>query len=317
MIERLRIVNPLPQALGYYATQLEETFQRIGVRVGPTLGHAVERGEGNSALRMAWGSIANLASLRGGPSVQIWPSLGLVEGRLWSSNDFVVFHDPVPIRHQHGYGKLAAALARAPRSMGAGPTLVAHSVDAADETRKLFPSSRIELAYLPVCTNPQSAAGQGGDPPRVLVAGQYKPTRDVDLLGELGHLLAASGFKPTILGRGWPEISGWSIRSEFVSEEELERQISGAAVLLLPYTRYFQSGIALRALEMGTPIVLARNSFAAHVIGDAPGLFNPGDGAEAVAQTIRDTIALQRPDELFSEYRRRVDESWLGLLSRH
>ena len=94
----------------------------------------------------------------------------------------------------------------------------------------------------------------------------------------------------------------------------MEREISGAAVLLVPHTRYFQSAIALRALELGTPVALARNSFAAHVLDDAPGLFNPGDGAREVAQTVQDTLAHQRPYEVFATYCRRADESWKQLL---
>lgn len=315
MIKQLRIVNPLPQALAYYTMQLEETLQRIDVRVDPVVGRAVERGELDSALQMAWGSVANVASLRSGPSVQVWPSLGLVEGRIWGREDFVIFHDPVPIRHQHGYGKIAETIARAPRWMGRGPTLVAHSSDAASEMRRLFPSARIELAFHPVRTNLQPRTSQTSGSPRVLVAGQYKPTRDVELLLHMGRLLAARGFDPVIVGRGWPAIEGWSVCSDFVSEEELAREIAGAAVLLLPYTRYFQSGIALRALELGTPVALARNSFANHIVGDGPGLFSPGDSAQAVVETINDALTMQRTDELLADYRRQVDESWANLLS--
>jgi hypothetical protein len=40
-----------------------------------------------------------------------------------------------------------------------------------------------------------------------------------------------------------------------VSESELDELIQSSDAIVIPYKRFYQSGIAIRALELGTPIV--------------------------------------------------------------
>ena len=65
------------------------------------------------------------ARLTRGPVLQLWPSLGLLEARGWASRRhprWVLFHDPTPLRRQHGFrsapadGPGARPRRRAPRS---------------------------------------------------------------------------------------------------------------------------------------------------------------------------------------------------------
>ena len=97
--------------------------------------------------------------------------------------------------------------------------------------------------------------------PSVVVAGQYKPARDLELLAQLGPRLRDAGWTTTIVGRGWPPVPGWDVDDRFVPEDELDDLLGAAWALLLPYREYFQSGVAVRALENGTPTVGESTSF--------------------------------------------------------
>jgi glycosyltransferase involved in cell wall biosynthesis len=52
-----------------------------------------------------------------------------------------------------------------------------------------------------------------------------------------------------------------------VSEAEFRELLGGAAVVLLPYKYYFQSGVALRALEAGVPVVGRTTGFLTSILG--------------------------------------------------
>ncbi|WP_241549102.1 hypothetical protein [Gordonia alkanivorans] len=71
----------------------------------------------------------------------------------------------------------------------------------------------------------------------------------------MANALDGSGIELAIVGRGWPHLNGWKVVDDFVPESRLAKEIDAASVVLLPYTRYYQSGIALRALEQGRATV--------------------------------------------------------------
>ena len=58
-----------------------------------------------------------------------------------------------------------------------------------------------------------------------------------------------------VVGRGWPDLPGWNVDSRFVSELELDELVKSSDAIVIPYVRFFQSGIAIRALESNTPVV--------------------------------------------------------------
>ncbi|WP_307092913.1 hypothetical protein [Arthrobacter sp. B2I5] len=109
---------------------------------------------------------------------------------------------------------------------------------------------------LPVVDAVQEQAGGngGGRRPNIRVLGQYKPDRDVALLEELASRLR-SNCNLEIVGRGWPNVKGWTVDARFVSEDELDGLISRSDAIIIPYKRFYQSGIAIRALEQAVPIV--------------------------------------------------------------
>jgi glycosyltransferase involved in cell wall biosynthesis len=116
------------------------------------------------------------------------------------------------------------------------------------------------------------------------VLGQYKPARDLDILRRLPAELP--DYSLEIAGRGWPLVEGWSQDVRFLEETELAEKLHQLSAVILPYRDYFQSGIAMRALEQGTAVVGSPTWFLADLLGaDYSGYVStdaPGEWASAV-----------------------------------
>jgi hypothetical protein len=119
------------------------------------------------------------------------------------------------------------------------------------------------------------------------VLGQYKPARDVDALRRLARNIGPSADLQ-IHGRGWPEIQGWAVRSDFVPESEMDALISSSSVVLVPYRRFFQSGVAIRCLENGIPVVGPVNTSLDELFGERSPLLvrHPDDWVRAVHRAL-------------------------------
>lgn len=317
---KISICNPLPAALLHYSCELVETLGRIGFEPAFVPAFGVENRAGAAGKIINLGGAVRNARFGGGAyrsTVQCWPSLGLLEPLLWSSQqkrNFIIFHDPVPIRKQVGFDRVSRLLAKHWRSANS-PVIIVHSSDAYIEASRLFPRMEVRKALHPVLSEMPSSATPGVE---VVVAGQFKPERNVELLRHLGPMLRARGFLPRIYGRGWPEhIPGWDIESRFLTEVELDRALDRAAVVLIPYKNYFQSGIAIRALERGRLSVSPENSFARDVFGDISGsIYSASANAETVLESIASVAATKSaPKDVFEDYQRCTDETWRIALS--
>lgn len=313
------ISNPLPHALSHYESELTQTLGRVGLTHSSTASLAVEDRPGiwgkAVKLRNAVRNSSHHAPIQS-QTIQCWPSLGLLEPALWhkkgGSPNLVVFHDPVPIRKQIGFDPISRKLASSYGSDRA-PVILVHSDDAHIESRKLFPGLAVRKALHPLLTDLRMPATAGRD---IIVAGQFKPERNLSLLAEIGPLLRARNLRPRIFGRGWPEnIPGWEVDSRFLGESELDAAIDEAAVVLIPYRNYFQSGIAIRALERGTLSVSPENSFARDVFGAVPEtIYRPDATAgEVLDHLVAVAESTTSPSEIFEDYRRRTDDSWAAL----
>jgi hypothetical protein len=312
------ISNPLPHALSHYENELSQTLRRVGLAHSSKASLAVEDRPGiwGKAVKFR-NAVRNSRHKTPAQSqvIQCWPSLGLLEPALWhkkSSPNLVVFHDPVPIRKQIGFDRISRKLASSYRSDRA-PVILVHSDDAHVEARKLFPGLSVRKALHPLLTDLNMPPSAGSD---IIVAGQFKPERNLSLLAEIGPLLRARNLRPRIFGRGWPEnIPGWEVDSRFLGESELDSAIDGAAVVLIPYRNYFQSGIAIRALERGTISVSPENSFARDVFGSVPeAIYRPDATASEVLEHLMAVAELTTStSEIFEDYRRRTDHSWSAL----
>lgn len=316
----LYISNPLPQALRHYEIELIQTLSRVGTAHSSAASLPVEDKPGFWGKAVKFSNAIRNSRRRiptSSRAIQCWPSLGLLEPALWHSSrrpNFIVFHDPVPIREQIGFDRFSRKLASLYRPDFA-PVILVHSDDAGAEARRLFPGLSVKKVLHPLLSENIAPTSGGSD---IIVAGQYKPERNLSLLSEIGPMLRAKNLRPRIYGRGWPEnIPGWEVESRFLSEAELDAAIDDAAVVLIPYRNYFQSGIAIRALERGTLSVSPENSFARDVFGAVPqAVYRP----EATAREVLDhliTVAEVpiRAVEVAQDYRSRTDASWGELLS--
>lgn len=151
----------------------------------------------------------------------------------------------------------------------------------------------------------------------VLVLGQYKPARDLSLMTAIAPLLHAAGWEPTVAGRGWPHVEGWRVIDRFMAESDFLALLSSAAMVLLPYRFYFQSGVALRALEAGVPVVGRPTGFLMSIFGERfPGAVSewnhPGAWLAAVAAAASGRSEQMRSAAAYSD---RGAAEWLTLLS--
>lgn len=277
------VVNTLGGALHHYARGLAATLRASGARVSVT--HidepSVAGGSGIDWVRRyllaLWA--ARRAAGRGAARVIVtWPVLGhldrvvlrvLLGQRVEAA---LVVHDPHPLVRARGYGVVArriGALARHVR-------LIVHSETAAAALREDCPDAVPELLPHPVVPRAATvAAPTSDDRPVVRVLGQFKPDRDLDLLTGIGRAIGRS-HRLEIIGRRWPEVDGWSVTDAFVDEDQLDALLVTADAVVVPYKRFFQSGIAIRALELGTPAVGPAGSSIADLYPDDRWL---GDGS--------------------------------------
>jgi hypothetical protein len=50
-------------------------------------------------------------------------------------------------------------------------------------------------------------------------------------------------------------VKGWTVTDVFLSEQEFDDAVDSASVVVIPYRKFFQSGVAIRCFERGTPVV--------------------------------------------------------------
>ncbi|MET1033927.1 MAG: glycosyltransferase family 2 protein [Arthrobacter sp.] len=282
----------------------------------------------------------------------LWPVLGYwdlpLARALAGPRAAVVLHDPVPLVRAVGYGRIAAALvSRAPRLAD----VVVHSREAAAEVERALPSARPQLLPHPMLVpaaaspadtldaaeaagaaeaardrDPAAAAGSVAVPPAcpagtsttartrrpvVRVLGQFKAGRDTAAMGLLAESLGAEA-ELRVTGRGWPRVSGWRVDERFVDEAEMDELIRGADTVVIPYERFFQSGIAVRCLELGTPFVGPGGSHLEDLLGAGSPLL-VGDG-RTWDDAVRHALRAGRGEILAAgrAYHLDAEASWAG-----
>lgn len=208
----------------------------------------------------------------GGPNIVAWPLTGWCEVPLWrhrTHKTLIAMHDPQPVARQDGLSP-STAMYSARLAGLRWPHLVTMSPEAYSITTQYFSPDKVHMAPHPMGTPVIDRLSECGR--SVLVLGQYKPVRDLDAMATMAPMLSAAGWSLTVTGRNWPSIPGWTVTDRVVSEAEFRELLNAATVVLLPYRHYFQSGVAIRALEAGVPVVGRRSGFLTSILGaDFPG----------------------------------------------
>lgn len=250
---RVGIVNPLPSALAHYEAALETRLASAGADVVRLPSVSIE-GRGRDRAAAAVNSLVQRrpsTEQRMDRILVTWPVFGhldlFLRLRPRAHRLTVVMHDPEPLRPQFGTSRSASTLAR---TWSGGGDWMVHSVGAA---RAMQGRGLTAETCLPLPMLEPSGQWRGGA--TVLVLGQYKQARDLDLLRMLAPGLRRLGLHPVIRGRGWPPVEGWHVRAEYLSEDAFDEAIAQAACVLLPYRLLFQSDVATRAAERGVPVV--------------------------------------------------------------
>lgn len=326
-VRRLTIVNPLGRALAHYNTQVVQTLSRLGAAADPIADYVALDGEAPKLTR-ARAHLGAVSAARRAPrrALVLWPAFGYLEPALWRGSRelaTIVMHDPEAMRRQHGYGPIGRRLGRW-GLRGRQVRMVCHTHSAAAAVARTLGITPPSVVLHPIRTADLGAApdadgtgaADGNAEPVVLVAGQFKPSRDVNLLATLGPQLRRRGYRPRIVGRGWPTIAGWERHDRFLTEEEFLGSIRAAHVVLVPYRAYWQSGVAVQALEQATPAVGYRTEFLQYLHGDShPGYVNGFAVEEWLAAIERTAFPTDQAAIEASRiaYQTKVDESWQTL----
>ncbi|MFS0729012.1 hypothetical protein ABC270_02915 [Curtobacterium sp. 1P10AnD] len=255
---RIVVVNTLGGALHHYSAALVTTLggQARGVRLISVDEPSVAGGSGFAWIGRTVRALVE-ARRSGGRVVVTWPVLGHLDRVLMRvllgarADASVVVHDPRPLVHARGYGRASRWVGR---RFGRQVRMIVHSETARTDLQEDCPEDVALLLPHPVAPRAYDVGRPAVDACTIRVLGQYKPDRDLELLVCLADRLRGR-YRLEVIGRGWPAVDGWVVRDAFVEEAALDELIAAAGVVLVPYRRFYQSGVAIRSLELGTPAV--------------------------------------------------------------
>jgi hypothetical protein len=198
--------------------------------------------------------------------------------------------------------------------------VIAHSQEALLALRELgvHPRQIVQVPHPILRPSDRGSNSRRSVARAIRVLGQFKDGRDRDLLqGMARHLeQLLPDVERSIHGSDWPAVDGWSVDARFVPEAEFEALIAEAGVIVIPYRHFFQSGVAVRALERAVPVVLPRTSFGEGTFGASASCLlddaDPEAWAAAVARALNSTPDLQRQHEVVWE---QASQRWAAAVS--
>lgn len=299
------IINPLGSALAHYTDELEDQLSSIGVEF-ETIDFPEPSQNGQTRrrwIRQYLSAVRKASRRHDCYTLVTWPALGMLDlvilRVLGIRRGAIVFHDPKPLVRAVGYGKISQLAA----ALGKRIDKIVHSSAALEDAREHLGMSNATLLPHPV------AKSQSPPEPRtstaIRVLGQYKQSRNLTALRTLAASDIASEYELQIIGRGWPAVEGWSTDDRFVDEDELDRLVRTSSAVLIPYERFYQSGIAVRCLEQGTPFVGPAGTSLEEIVGaDSDILVRAEDWVSAVRLAVE--MPQQELSELLSTYRSRT-----------
>jgi GT2 family glycosyltransferase len=318
----IRIVNPLGAALRHYGTELESVLRAGGVQASTT-SLMEPSASGHSSGKWVSDYITTLLTektkLRGSRSHLLitWPVLGYLDiillRMLGIRQATLVMHDPHPLVKAVGYSRFAKTCASL---CGRSIRILAHSDRALNLIQEEVQRVAAQVVPHPILEPSEELHAPKVDVPVVRVVGQYKPDRDVEALAAVGRALDEKAILE-VYGRNWPEIEGWTVVPGFVSEERLSELMAESSAVIIPYKNFFQSGIAIRALELGVPFVGPKDSVLADMVGaDSPLLAD--DSNESWVSAVENAVRSDPRDVLAAGLRWRYENvaAWKEWASR-
>ncbi|MEH3138880.1 MAG: hypothetical protein PGN37_01620 [Mycobacterium kyogaense] len=320
----LLVLNPLRATLSHYERELIATletagYQKIDIlkttqadgvvgmreRLGITLTSAFERARLGS-------------SINGRAILVVWPMFGYLDPlslyRLCKRNTVLfVLHDPTPLRHQYGHSRFSRRtfqwLVSSTRS-----EVVYHTRLAQEVGIKSCGVDGVVLAH-PISDEPPALLPRK-ERHAVRVLGQYKQTRSLDALTAIASAARSLQLAELeIHGRGWPAVAGWKVMNSFVPEAKFDQLIESSRIVVIPYDSFFQSGVAVRCLERGIPVVAPRHEHIMQLYGsDWPGLVaDANDWDKALLRAMIVDSARLRARAV--EVRKTISQNWSSALS--
>lgn len=321
LTRRFVLVNPLGGALAHYTETLRENLEASGSKVR-TIG--IDEPSISDRPRLVWlltywlalSRARNLAGPRG-EVISLWPTLGywdlLFVRILAGPASSVVVHDPEPLVRSLGHSSLERRIIRLFKLA----KVILHSTSASTSYEKMGFSNDRHLLPHPI-RSPRSLPKDTLSRPCVRVLGQYKIDRDLAALSQIASNLSATADLE-ITGRGWPSIIGWHTDPRFVSETELDSLIAGASVVVIPYAKFFQSGIAIRCAELGTPVVGPRGSSLGDLLGPDSSLLAARDEHDSWSRAVFYAVADGQEEFIASvrNYHERCIIAWAKYAREH
>lgn len=327
---RILVLNPLGVALKHYTEALLHQLADAGIE---TESFSIIEPSQSGKSRFQWlgaysamlHSAGRRTRKRKSPEKVLltWPVVGFLDllmvKVLCGNSAVIVYHDPQPLVRSVGSSTMVAGLVRRVKNR---PGILVHSDEAAQAMGAVGLAGSLTQVPHPMLPPASSAtdrapAGLAGKRPLVRVLGQYKADRDIGLLGSLARRLG-SKYDLHIVGRGWPAVEGWHVDARFVPEDELEELIVSSDAILIPYKRFYQSGIAMRALEHAVPIVGRVETSLAKLYGPQSRLLVaadnglPGVEVEAWASAIEYAMGRGKSETVLAAkvFHEEASESW-------
>lgn len=314
------LVNPLGAALRHYQAELLSVLGAENVRV---IVSPEPSASGRSRISwLAWYLRILVQAWKGtrrsaARVTVVWPVLGywdLILLRLTAGHrSSLVLHDPEPLVRAIGYGRVARAIGS---RLGKGVEVIVHSNAAREDVDSGLDERLVQILPHPVLPPQGPSPTPATDRMPVLrVLGQYKADRDLDALRRLAQVYGDRS-QLEIHGRGWPQIEGWSVHDTYVPEVELDRLMTTSDVVLIPYRRFYQSGIAMRCLERSVPVVGPAGSSLDELFGPDSKLLvqGPGDWTRAVGHALTNGTA--EASAAGTRWRARCEQAWQTWNSR-